>query len=105
MMIPMEDIPSPRTAGESDEEQSDSQDVPDTNSNKNSSNNSTRPSWNLCCCGSNQGISRNKIQPVIFQPNNDLYLQLKPNRRIRVVHINGQGALPTTTPYYLQNQG
>ena len=53
----------------------------------------------------NVGISRKKIQPVIFQPNNDLYLQLKPHRRIRVIHMNGQGALPTTTPYYLQISG
>jgi len=108
-MMPMEDIPSPRTAGESDSEESSSQDVPDikkkNNNRQETSNNET--SWNLCCCtgGSNQGISRNKIQPVIFQPNNDLYLQLKPHRRIRVIHINGQGAMPTPTPYYLQSSG
>ena len=70
----------------------------------------SRPPWRtMCCCkGSNQGISRNKIEPVIFQPMNDVYLQLKPHRRLRVIHINGvngQGALPTPTPYYLQNSG
>ena len=96
-------------SGESDSEESSSQDVPDikkkNNNRQETSNNET--SWNLCCCtgSSSQGISRNKIQPVIFQPNNDLYLQLKPHRRIRVIHINGQGAMPTPTPYYLQSSG
>ena len=70
---------------------------------------SWRTLFQCCCCkGPNQGISRNKIEPVIFQPMNDVYLQLKPHRRLRVIHINGindQGALPTPTPYYLQNSG
>ena len=60
-----------------------------------------------CCCGSSDsGISRNKIEPVIFQPLNDIYLQLKPHRRLRVIHINGQiGAMPTHSPYYLLPSG
>ena len=57
-----------------------------------------------CCCSGtdSQSISLNKIEPVIFQPLNDIYLQLKPHRRLRVIHINGQqGAIPTHSPYYL----
>ena len=105
----MEDMPSAET---SSEETPPSNDVPDDH-NKSRQIQTSNPQSNgclnlfrCCCCkGSNQGISRNKIEPVIFKPMNDVYLQLKPHRRLRVIHINGQGALPTPTPYYLQNLG
>ena len=32
-----------------------------------------------------------------------MYLQLKPRRRLRVIHLNCQGALPNPSPYYFQN--
>ena len=45
----------------------------------------------LCCpCGcetNTQSTPLHQIQPVILRPNNDVYLELKPNRRLRVIHI------------------
>ena len=55
------------------------------------------------CCGTQNNIPRHKIEPVIFQPLDDVYLQLKPKRRLRVIHLNCQGALPNPSPYYFQN--
>ena len=52
---------------------------------------SRRISSALCCpCGcetSAQSTPIHQIQPVILRPNNDVYLELKPNRRLRVIHI------------------
>lgn len=45
----------------------------------------------LCCsCGcdtSAQSTPLHQVQPVILRPTNDVYLELKPNRRLRVIHI------------------
>lgn len=94
-MMPMEDLPNGAQSSE---------DVPDEAKNPPETSAPSNCCKLLNCCGKTeqQGISRNKIEPVIFQPINDVYLQLKPNRRIRVIHLNGQGALPTSNPYYLQ---
>lgn len=68
--------------------------------------------FGFCCsnkqnCSENSTVkkSRNKVEPVIFQPMDDIYLQLKPNRRLRVIHMNSRGAFPTQHAYYLQNSG
>ena len=101
--MPMDDIPSTsenETENDGNPENNDTQppQPPPQSTNENAGN-----CCSSCCCfPRNQGISRNKIEPVIFQPINDIYLQLKANRRIRVIHLNGQGALPISTPYYLQ---
>lgn len=51
----------------------------------------------LCCpcgCETNaQATPIHQIQPVILRPNNDVYLELRPNRRLRVIHIPPGGAL------------
>ena len=45
----------------------------------------------FCCpCGcdtSAQSTPLHQVQPVILRPTNDVYLELKPNRRLRVIHI------------------
>ena len=107
MMMSMEEMSSPSP-------NSDAQDNIDANGQEapNPSSNQTGAPSRLsqicrkcsCCCSGtdSQSISLNKIEPVIFQPLNDIYLQLKPHRRLRVIHINGQqGAIPTHSPYYL----
>ena len=108
MMVPMEDIPSTNGASEAENDQSEGEHLPDQppeeNQTETDDTDATSDKCSSCCsCFGSQGISRNKIEPVIFQPINDIYLQLKPNRRIRVIHLNGQGALPVITPYYIQN--
>lgn len=46
-----------------------------------------RPGWRS---GSRFGRSRRRIEPVIFYPTDDVYLELKKrNRRIRAIHIPG----------------
>ena len=105
MMMSMEEMSSPSP-------NSDAQDNIDANAAQTSTNQTGAPPSRLsqlcrkysCCCSDaqNGNISLNKIEPVIFQPLNDIYLQLKPHRRLRVIHINGQqGAIPTHSPYYL----
>ena len=105
-MMSMEDMPSPSPNEDSNSTQ------PDGGGTGGTGQQSAPPSrfsnfCKSCCCGSSdQGISRNKIEPVIFQPLNDIYLQLKPHRRLRVIHVNGQiGAMPTHSPYYLLASG
>jgi hypothetical protein len=104
MMVPLEDLPSSNNS----EEESSTGNPQETNGVPNSTNQAATPQngpgWKCyCCC--NSGLSRSKIEPVIFQPLDDVYLQLKPHRRLRVIHINNQGALPNPKPYYLQNDG
>ena len=45
----------------------------------------------FCCpCGcdtSAQSTPLHQVQPVILRPTNDVYLELKPHRRLRVIHI------------------
>ena len=52
---------------------------------------SRRLSAAFCCpCGcdtSAQSTPLHQVQPVILRPTNDVYLELKPNRRLRVIHI------------------
>ena len=62
----------------------------------------------LGCCrgsgaqmGSNCGTScfpsnSHKVEPVIFAPTDDVYLDLKPGRRIRVIYKTGSNAIQTT---------
>ena len=106
MMMSMEELPSPSP---NSEEATETQDNVDAQANSNNPTGAppsrlSRLCRSCCCCSGSaeQSISLNKIEPVIFQPLNDIYLQLKPHRRLRVIHINGQqGALPTHSPYYL----
>ena len=116
MMMPMEDLPS--NSNESSPSSTDNEhEIPERPrpSNQAQSLNSpsrTQPSISTnfkrilcycCCCSQKNDVPQHKIQPVIFQPLNDVYLQLKPNRRLRVIHLNSQGALPNSQPYYFQN--
>ncbi len=114
MMMPMDEIPSPTDSADSSNLEvdmrpshgegepppfppatADDQQVPISSATN-------------CSCGCNcwpcgSGTSRSKVEPVIFQPLDDVYLQLKPHRRIRVIHLNSQGALPTHRPYFASN--
>ena len=113
MMMPMEDLPS--NSNESSPSSTDNEhEIPERPrpSNQAQSPSRTQPSISTnfkrilcfcCCCSQKNDVPQHKIQPVIFQPLNDVYLQLKPNRRLRVIHLNSQGALPNSQPYYFQN--
>ena len=68
-MMPMEDLPNGAQSSE---------DVPDEAKNPPETSAPSNCCKLLNCCGKTeqQGISRNKIEPVIFQPINDVYLHL-----------------------------
>ncbi|TRY63947.1 hypothetical protein TCAL_03585 [Tigriopus californicus] len=49
-----------------------------------------------CCdgCGTSQVLPINKVLPVTFNPNESDFLEIRPHRRIRVIHRYGLAAAP-----------
>lgn len=58
----------------------------------------------ICCrdgCGTSQVLPINKILPVTFNPNESDFLEIRPHRRIRVIHRYGtpRAPIPVTLPW------
>jgi hypothetical protein len=68
---------------------------------------STRGGFFGCCrgsgaqfganCGSSCFTSNHRVEPVIFAPTDDVYLDLKPGRRIRVIYKTASNAIKTNS--------
>ena len=68
---------------------------------------STRCGFFGCCrgsggqfganCGSSCFTSNHRVEPVIFAPTDDVYLDLKPGRRIRVIYKTASNAIKSNS--------